>query len=106
TLVFRAAAVSALIAGHVDGGPHVIADLAGVVSASAADDEDQAERQAIVINVVLADDAALGGVVAALATRGSHILGLRKSEPTLEDVFVELVGRGFGESDEAAEAAP
>jgi hypothetical protein len=24
---------------------------------------------------------------------------LRKSEPTLEDVFVELVGRGFGEEE-------
>ena len=33
----------------------------------------------------------------ALAGIGSHILALRKSEPTLEDVFVELVGRGFGD---------
>ena len=31
------------------------------------------------------------------AERGSHILALRKSEPSLEDVFVELVGRGFDE---------
>jgi hypothetical protein len=30
---------------------------------------------------------------------GSHILALRKSEPSLEDVFVELVGRGFDEED-------
>ncbi len=27
-----------------------------------------------------------------------HILALRKSEPSLEDVFVELVGRGFDEA--------
>ena len=31
----------------------------------------------------------------ALGGLGSQILALRKSEPTLEDVFVELVGRGF-----------
>ena len=29
------------------------------------------------------------------AAWASHILALRKSEPSLEDVFVELVGRGF-----------
>ncbi len=36
-------------------------------------------------------------MVTGLAGIGSHILALRKSEPTLEDVFVELVGRGFGD---------
>ena len=35
---------------------------------------------------------------------GSHILALRKSEPTLEDVFVELVGRGFGDEEPSHEA--
>jgi hypothetical protein len=34
---------------------------------------------------------------------GAHIRALRKSEPSLEDVFVELVGRGF---DEAGEGGP
>ena len=59
--------------------------------------------QRVAVNLVLEEDAALGGVVTALARhRVSHILALRKSEPTLEDVFVELVGRGFG--DEAATA--
>ena len=56
---------------------------------------------------VLTDDAALGAVVTALGGTGSAILALRKSEPTLEDVFVELVGRGFGdESDLATPAEP
>jgi ABC-2 type transport system ATP-binding protein len=75
--------------------------LPGVVSATiAADESDGAdERQTAAINLVLEDDAALGGVVSTLAGRGTHILGLRKSEPTLEDVFVELVGRGFEETD-------
>ena len=44
----------------------------------------------------------LGTVVGALAGIGSHILALRKSEPSLEDVFVELVGRGFDDASEPA----
>ena len=43
--------------------------------------------------------AALAGVVAALADGGARLRGLAKSEPTLEDVFVELVGRGLDEAD-------
>ena len=56
-------------------------------------------RQTVEVNLVLVDDAALGGVVGALGGLGSRILALRKSEPTLEDVFVELVGRGFDDED-------
>ena len=87
---------------RLDGGSTALARLPGVVSAAAATGpEEDADRQTVVMNLVLADDAALGGVVGALGAAGSTILALRKSEPTLEDVFVELVGRGFAESDEA-----
>jgi ABC-2 type transport system ATP-binding protein len=82
------------------GGAAALARLPGVVSAVAASDglgEPKAERQTVEINLVLREDAALGGVVAALSDLGARIVGLRKSEPSLEDVFVELVGRGFGE---------
>ena len=54
-------------------------------------------RQTVEVNLALVDDTALGGIVGALGGIGSHILALRKSEPSLEDVFVELVGRGFGD---------
>jgi ABC-2 type transport system ATP-binding protein len=56
----------------------------------------------VAVNLALADDGALGGVVGALGGIGSHILALRKSEPSLEDVFVELVGRGFDETTDDA----
>ena len=36
---------------------------------------------------------------AALAGLGAHIVALAKSEPSLEDVFVELVGRGFDDGE-------
>ena len=85
---------------HLDGGAAAIASLPGVVSANeAAAAPDAGARQTVVMNLVLEDDGVLGQVVGALARTGSEILGLRKSEPTLEDVFVELVGRGFAESD-------
>jgi len=87
---------------HLDGGPAALAGLPGVVKASAAVDSDGSERQTVAVNLVLEDDAALGTVVGALGAKGATILGLQKSEPTLEDVFVELVGRGFSEEAEEA----
>ena len=84
---------------RLDGGPAALRRLPGVVSAALAADQSDgtAERQTVEINLGLVDDAALGEVVGALGGLGSHILALRKSEPSLEDVFVELVGRGFDE---------
>jgi hypothetical protein len=48
----------------------------------------------------LKEDAALGGVISALAAGGAHLQEISKSEPTLEEVFVQLVGRGISESDQ------
>ena len=87
---------------RLEGGTTRLARLPGVVSAALAADSD-AEAQRVVVNLVLAEDGALGAVVTALGGLGSQILALRKSEPTLEDVFVELVGRGF--ADEGADVA-
>ena len=87
---------------RLDGGVAALRDLPGVVSATlaaAGDPNDRRERQTIDVNLALVDDAALGDVVAALGPLGAHILALRKSEPSLEDVFVELVGRGFDEAE-------
>ena len=86
---------------RLDGGPAVLARLPGVVSAiapSGADASDGAPAQTVAVNLVLVEDGALGGVVAALGGLGSRIVSLRKSEPSLEDVFVELVGRGFDDA--------
>jgi ABC-2 type transport system ATP-binding protein len=85
---------------HLDEGVQALERLPGVVSASLAAESDP-EQQRVAVNLVLEEDGVLGAVVSALGGLGSQILALRKSEPTLEDVFVELVGRGF--SDEATE---
>lgn len=88
-----------------NGGVSAIGGLPGVLSAIRADDpgtDGSSER--VALKVALADDSALTSVVTAVAERGSNLVGLAKSEPSLEDVFVELVGRGFGDEDESPES--
>ena len=51
------------------------------------------------LKVSLEEESAIGAVVQAVASGGGRILSLKKVEPTLETVFIELVGHGL--SDEA-----
>ncbi len=53
------------------------------------------------LEVILEADDALGGVIAALTAHDAHLLNLQKREPTLEDVFVELVGHSMAEAEKA-----
>jgi len=85
---------------RLDRGAAALSGLPGVISAvtpASADGDAGIDRQTVMVKLSLADDAALGGVVSSLAGLGAHIVSLRKAEPSLEDVFVELVGRGFQE---------
>ena len=51
------------------------------------------------LKVALNEEPAIGAVVQTLVTSGGHILSLKKVEPTLEDVFIELVGHGLAEEE-------
>ncbi|MCG8351961.1 MAG: ABC transporter ATP-binding protein [Chloroflexales bacterium] len=51
------------------------------------------------LDLVLEADSALSGVISALTDHGAHILNLQKREPTLEDVFVDLVGLSIAEAE-------
>ncbi|MGI8703224.1 MAG: ABC transporter ATP-binding protein [Candidatus Limnocylindrales bacterium] len=83
---------------RLERGAGALAGLPGVVSASTATDGTTPAPDGVqTLNLILDDDTALGGVVTALGSMGAQIVALRKSEPSLEDVFVELVGRGFDE---------
>ena len=53
------------------------------------------------LRVTLADDGGIAGVVKALADRNRRIFSLEKIEPSLEDVFVQIVGRRLEDADEA-----
>ena len=54
-------------------------------------------RQTVAVNLALAEDGRARRRRRRARRTGSRIVALRKSEPSLEDVFVELVGRGFDE---------
>jgi ABC-2 type transport system ATP-binding protein len=47
------------------------------------------------VRVALHEEAVVGSVVQQILNGGSRILSLKKVEPSLEDVFVELVGHGM-----------
>ena len=52
------------------------------------------------LKVSLEEEPAIGAVVQSLVTNGGRILSLKKVEPTLEDVFIELVGHGLEDLEE------
>lgn len=53
------------------------------------------------LEFILAEEAAISEVFNALTKRDVRILNLNKREPTLEDVFVTLVGRSMAEEEKA-----
>jgi ABC-2 type transport system ATP-binding protein len=55
------------------------------------------------LQVSLEEEPAIGAVVQALVTSGGRILSLKKVEPTLEDVFIELVGHGLADEEPTPE---
>lgn len=63
-------------------------DVPGVQTAAFADGQQFTE-----ISLSLAGEDALPGVLQHLSQRGSSLIALEKREPTLEDVFISLVGR-------------
>lgn len=69
-----------------------IAHLNGVQNLSWTQQDGYAD-----LKMILAEESIIGPVVSLLTADGASIMTLRKCEPTLEDVFVALVGRGLGE---------
>jgi ABC-2 type transport system ATP-binding protein len=54
-----------------------------------------AEGSFTTLRFVLEDESSVSDIVSTVLGRGSKILSLQKTEPTLEDVFIKLVGRGL-----------
>lgn len=55
------------------------------------------------LNFILEDENALVKVLDAVQAKGAHLLSLEKREPTLEDVFIHLVGRGLSDEESPPE---
>ena len=51
------------------------------------------------LDVILESDEAISGVISTLTANQSRVLSLEKREPTLEDVFVDLVGMSLSEAE-------
>ncbi|MDD5264227.1 MAG: ABC transporter ATP-binding protein [Candidatus Bipolaricaulis sp.] len=56
-----------------------------------------AHDDCVEVDVILANDAVLTGLLAAVEAGGGTLLSLEKRAPTLEDVFLDVVGHGFEE---------
>ena len=57
-----------------------------------------ASATSINVKLALEEESVIGVVVQHLVAHNARILNLKKVEPTLEDVFIELVGHGFEEN--------
>lgn len=53
------------------------------------------EGSVTTLRFVLEDESPVSDIVSTVVSQGSKILSLQKTEPTLEDVFIKLVGRGL-----------
>jgi ABC-2 type transport system ATP-binding protein len=56
------------------------------------------------LNFILDDENALPPILTAIQQSRGELISLEKRDPTLEDVFMSLVGRGLGEGDGSAGA--
>jgi ABC-2 type transport system ATP-binding protein len=55
------------------------------------------------LDLILEEEQALAAVVNTLNSANIRLLNLQKNEPTLEDVFVQLVGQSMEEIEEKEE---
>jgi hypothetical protein len=44
---------------------------------------------------VLEDEAVISDIISFITSKNAKVISLTKTEPTLEDVFIQLVGRGL-----------
>jgi len=66
--------------------------LQGVENFAAHDDP---ERNVTTLRFILKDESAVSEIMSLILSQGSKIMTVQKTEPTLEDVFVKMVGKGF-----------
>src|SRR5438132_417634 len=64
----------------------------GVVNFSLRDD---ASKNRTELTFILENEAPVAEILSAITAQGAKVHALRKTEPTLEDVFISMVGRGF-----------
>jgi ABC-2 type transport system ATP-binding protein len=56
------------------------------------------------VKLILESESVIADLMSEMAARKVELISLSKATPTLEDVFVKLVGRGLGADDEVPPA--
>ena len=74
----------------------VLRAIEGVTAATVAEQDGND-----LFSLLLADDAVLPSVLSQVEHAGRRVQAIQKRDPTLEDAFVKLVGRGMGEEEAA-----
>jgi ABC-2 type transport system ATP-binding protein len=74
-------------------------DLAALKGVHGTDLHTDAATGLTRINLILEEESALSDVLSAVTAAGGRLQGMQKRDPTLEDVFVALVGRGLVNDD-------
>ena len=74
----------------------VLRAIEGVTAATVAEQDGND-----LFSLLLADDAVLPRVLSQVEHAGRRVQAIQKRDPTLEDAFVKLVGRGMGEEEAA-----
>ncbi len=74
----------------------LLGEAPGVVGVTSEADESGTSYK---LKFILEEESAIGSVVTALTAQNAGIISLQKNEPTLEDVFLKLVGRSLTSSD-------
>jgi len=70
----------------------VFGKFAGVESFKSTED---GETGLTKLRFVMRDETAVSDIISAVLNQGSRIESLKKTEPTLEDVFIKMVGKGL-----------
>ncbi len=73
-------------------GTKAFTGMSGVKNFSAKDD---IAKGTTGLTFILEDESPVSEILSAIAAMGSKVHSLQKSEPTLEDVFISMVGRGL-----------
>jgi ABC-2 type transport system ATP-binding protein len=81
---------------HQDGDFGFLREIVGVTDVVKSHTDESTTE----LRLYLEDDRSISSVLSKLTSQGNEIKMLKKVEPTLEDVFVKLVGRSFEEEDE------
>jgi len=71
--------------------------LGGIKGIGNFSSKDDIARGTTNLTIIVEDESAISDIMSAITAQGSRIRSMRKTDPTLEDVFISMVGKGLEE---------